>query len=222
MDISDLVRFVRTEHDNQPSCEDQVRVITLIAEYGYLKSELLTQSEIESRADQEGIEFDCADARPALDNLVDLGVLTRQLPAGGRTYVISNRLDEIINGRFEAILVEDREALIKHIQDEDPPEEREESAIADGGDHLRTVVADAFSIVPDSVEAHLRAGQPVDQRNRLNTAIDAIRDNEDVSKRATYGKIVLRQTGYRYQFSKDAIRQIADGGETDADIEEME
>lgn len=208
MDYSELIQEVRAEHDHQPSEDDQVRVIAIAAEYGYAQSQSLTQSEIEEIAADEGIEFDCASARPALDNLVDINHLTRSLPGGDRTYVISERRDEIVNGEFEDTLRTDREALIDHIQDEEPSDERGDGAVADGGVTPRTVVANALGIVPEGVEAHLRAGQPTDQREPLNEAIDAIVEHDDLEKRDTYGKILLRRSGYRYRFTEKARAKI--------------
>ena len=208
MDISDLVQHVRTEHDHQPSVEDQVRVIDIVVWHGYQQDEPLTQSEIEALAADEGVEFDCRDARPALDNLVDLDLISRSSPSDDRTYVVSERRDEIVNGRFEAVVAHDREALIDHIQDADSTDTGDESAVADGGPTPRTVVADALGIAPADVEARLRAGELVDHRERVNTAIDAIADHDDLEVRPDYGKVVLRRPGYRYRLDETATQYI--------------
>ncbi|GGK83368.1 hypothetical protein [Haloarcula sebkhae] len=213
MDYSELIETVRTEHDHQPSVEDQVRVIAIVAHNGFAESQSLSQADIEAHAEDDDVEFDCADARPALDNLVDIGILQRSNPGGDRTYVISERLDDIVNGEFEETLRTDREALIEHIKDDDPPEEPEDVAVADGGVTVRQVVAEALEVVSEGVEARLRAGDATDQREPLNTAVDAIADDEDIVKRDTYGKILLRKSGYQYRFSESARAVITSEGD---------
>ena len=216
MEYATLIEQVRTAHNHQPSVDDQIRVIELVAKHGFADSESLLQSEIEDYAAAAGIEFDCVDARPALDNLVDLGVLKRSKPGSDRTYVISERRDEIVNGEFETTLRTDREALINHIQADDPPEEAEDTAVADGGTTVRRVVSEAIEEPRGDVEARLRAGNPTDQREPLNEAIDAIQEHDEVRKRETYGKVTLRRSGYRYRFTESAKAEIETEGE-DAD-----
>jgi hypothetical protein len=216
MDYTNLIETVRTEHDHQKSVEDQVRVIRLVGRHGYAHSKSLLQSEIEEYAEAAGIEFDCADAGPALGNLVDLDILQRSQPAGDRTYVISERRDEIVNGEFEPTLRTDREALIDHIQADDPPEDADAATATDGGTTVRHVVADTLDVPPAGVEAHLRAGGPRDQREPMNTAIDAIVDHDEVNKRDTYDKITLRRSGYHYRFTESVKAQIGREG-NDAD-----
>lgn len=208
MDISKLIKLVRSEHEHQPSVDDQIRALKILIEYGYDRPERLTQAEIEEYAEDLGIVWDCADARPALDNLVELGLVAREQPNDGRAYAISERLDEIINGRFEEILLEDREALIDHIRDEDPAEP-EEGAVADGsGATPRTVVADALDVPQADIVPHLRAGAPEDQSDRINDAIDALEEHDEIETRSTYGKIVVKQSGYRYWLTRRSIDRI--------------
>ena len=63
---------------------------------------------------------------------------------------------------------------------------------------MREVIADDADIDPEEVEHHLRSGGRDTQRERLNDAIDAITDSDEVTKRDDYGKVVFRHKAYRY------------------------
>lgn len=199
MNIRKLIEYVHEEAEGEPSRQDQVRVLVVMSQYGYQRSGALKQREIADHADALNIEFDHK-IGTALSNLVDHDVLDRFRPAGPDWYVISQRTDDIINGEFEETLRTEREALIDHIQHEDPEDEGEAHAAADGGTPLRDVVARALGVVPDGVEDHLRGGEPREQRERLNTAVEAVEEHPHFEKQG-YDKIILKPSAYRYHFS---------------------
>lgn len=205
-----VIEYVREENEGQPSLKDQVRQLVILTdENATPNGDALKSSEIDELADERGITFDC-NIDTGLKNLCKTKAVERFFSQGGRVYVISQRLDEIVLGRWEEVLLNDREAIIDHIQDDDPvDDEGEPKAVTDGtGVTVRSVVAEGLGVVPEGVEAHLRAGELTDQRERLNDAIDAINENEDVEKRDTYGKIVLRHEAYRYQLTEWAVDKI--------------
>jgi hypothetical protein len=205
MNIRRLVEYVYNESEGQPSREDQVRAIVVMSQYGYQRSGALTQREIADHASDLNIEFDHA-LGTVLSNLYDKDVLSRFTRPGPDWYVISQRRDEVINGEFEENVESEHEALIDHIQDEDPAGQEDDTPMtADGGQTLREAVAQELEVVPDGLEAYLRGGESGDQRERLNNAIDAVTDHDEFEKRDSYGKILLKPAAYRYHFSALAL-----------------
>jgi hypothetical protein len=63
---------------------------------------------------------------------------------------------------------------------------------------VREVIADDAEIPPENLEHYLQGGDRDTQRQRLNAAIDAIVEADDVAKRDDYGKVVFRHKAYRY------------------------
>ena len=128
------------------------------------------------------------------------------LPPGSSGYAISERRDEIVNGRVDETAEEDIKNLIDHIQDDDPASGGDTPAVADGsGVTLRSVVAETFDLSPDGVERFLRRG---DQVAKLNRAVDAIEESPEVEKRDTYGRIVFRNAAYRYRLTEKAVKLV--------------
>lgn len=75
--------------------------------------------------------------------------------------------------------------------------------MADGaGITVRTVVANEFDVMPEAVEQYLRKGDQVD---KLNDAIEAIEDHDDIETRDNYGKIGFRNVAYRYRLTEKAV-----------------
>ncbi|WP_049917676.1 hypothetical protein [Haloferax denitrificans] len=193
--------------------EDQVRVIKLIDDAVLPDGrDGFTERELKELADEDGSVFDC-ELKTALTNLCstsvpqtdgegETNVLTRWFPPGPETYVISERLDDVVNGEFEETVVDDREALVDHIQDDDAPDSGDERAVADGGVTVRSVVSEALDVDPDGVVDHLRAGELGDQVDRINGAIDGIENHDEADRRDTYGRITFRHVAYRYYFTE--------------------
>jgi hypothetical protein len=126
-------------------------------------------------------------------------VIVGRLPPGSKYVPISERRDEVIFDEVEETVRHDRAALTEHVHDDDPDDEDEPLLTADGrGITVREVIADDAGIDPERVEEFLHSGSRDTQRERLNDAIDAIVDADEVEKRDTYGKVVFRHKAYRY------------------------
>ena len=191
--------IIREENGDQPSVDDQVTVAQALYDEGVLsEEEALKEDEIAELLEERGDELEYK-LRTSLDNLRDIPVIVGYFPPGSRYVPISERRDEIIFGEVEETIRVDREALLDHVHDDDPDEEDELPLTADGrGVTVREVIADDADVDPEDIEHHLHSGSRDTQRERLNDAIDAIVDSDEVTKRDDYGKVVFRHKAYRY------------------------
>ncbi len=131
------------------------------------------------------------------------------LPPGNDTLVIAEWRDEgegVVNGNVDEAIDEGIQNLNDHIQEDDPASDEDTSAVADGGRvTLRQVVADRFDIrIPETVEEFLRNG---DRLEKLNAAVEVIKENDEISKRDDYGKISIINMPYRYRLTEWAVEQ---------------
>ncbi|MFC7164991.1 hypothetical protein [Halospeciosus flavus] len=209
---SALVAYIRDQKANTHSVGDQVSVATALYENGIEPDhDGLTRNEI---AEQLAFEYS---SRTVLNHLVDLDILEEFQPPGPSTYVISERRDQIINGEVEETVDEEIERLIDHMvahmddrivpMDDGQPGDR--VVIADGaGRTIRSILAEEFEVPSDDVESHLREG---DRLTKLNRAVDAIEESEDIEKGDDYGRVIFRSPAYRYRLSEFGVSLAEDG-----------
>lgn len=192
--------IIDEEHGHHPSVDDQFAVAETLYDEGILSEEdALKKDDIAVLLDERGVVLEYQ-LRTSLDNLCEIPVAARYLPPGAKYVPISQRRDEVIFGEVEETVQVDQAALLDHIHDDDPVEDEEAPPItADGrGVTVREVIADDAGVDPADVEDHLQSGGRDEQRERLNDAIDAIVNADEVSKRGSYGKVVFRHKAYRY------------------------
>lgn len=191
--------IIHEKNGHQPSVDDQVTVARALYDEGILSEEkALKEDEIAKLLKDRGDELEYK-LRTSLDNLRDIPIIVGTFPPGSKHLPISERRDEIIFGEVEETVRVDREALIDHVLDADPEDEDERLLTADGrGATVREVIADNADINPEDVEHHLHSGSRDTQRQRLNDAIDAIADSDEVTQRDDYGKVIFKHTAYRY------------------------
>lgn len=191
--------IIYEENGDQPSVDDQVTVARALYDEGITTEETaLKEDEITELLEERDVDLEYK-LRTCLDNLRDIPVIVGHFPPGSKYVPISERRDEIIFDEVEETVRVDRESLIEHIHDDDSDDEDELPLTADGrGATVREVVADDADIDPEYVEHYLRSGNRDTQRERLNDAIDAIVDFDEVTKRDDYGKVVFRHKAYRY------------------------
>jgi len=191
--------IIYEENGDQPSVDDQVTVARALYDEGITTEETaLKEDEIEELLEERDVDLEYK-LRTCLDNLRDIPVIVGHFPPGSKYVPISERRDEIIFDEVKETVRVDRESLIEHIHDDDPDGEDELPLTADGrGATVREVIADDADIDPEDVEYYLRSDNRNTQRERLNDAIDAIVDSDEVTKRDDYGKVVFRHKAYRY------------------------
>jgi hypothetical protein len=211
-----LADYIRERKDNTHSVEDQISVAKGLYEAGIRPdSDGLKRPEIAERLE---IDLEYA-VTTVLDHLVEVDILEKTAPPGPDVLVISERIDEIVNGNLTEEARENIDALIAHMDDELQSIELEEEsaeleglrdsagapsvALADGaGRTVRSILAGSFPVDPERVADYLRSGDPVD---RLNEAVDVIEASEEVSKSEDYGRIVFVRPAYRYRLTDQAM-----------------
>lgn len=200
MGQEDLERFIRAEKRNARSTDEQVNIALAMADQGIGPAhEGIVRSQIE---DELGLDLHY-NAGTSLGHLVEIELIEEFTPPGPTTFVISQRLDEIILGRVEETAAEDIELLIDHMQDDDPADADDTVAVADGsGTTVRRVLSNRFDIVPDAVEQYLRTG---DQVEKLNASIDALEEHDDAEVGDDYDRIIFRNVAYRYRLTERAV-----------------
>jgi len=198
-----LAAYIRDQNANTHSVSDQVSVATALYENEVgPNDEGLTRNEIAER-----LAFEYS-SRTVLNYLADLDILEEFQPPGPSTYVISERRNQIINGEVEETVDEEIERLIDHMvahmddrivpMDDGQPGDR--VVIADGaGRTIRSILAEEFKISTEDVESYLRDG---DRLTKLNQAVDAIEESEDIDKGDDYGRVIFRNPAYRYRISE--------------------
>lgn len=195
-------RYIANEKASTRSTDDQIAISHTMWDENIGPSHGgLRKDEIENELDLD-LEYNVG---TSLAHLEEIDVVEGVSPPGPEFYAISKHLDEIVLGRVDEVAAEDMEALIEHIQDDHPLGDEPGEAVADGsGISIRTVVADAFDVIPEAVEKFLREGDTVD---KLATAVDAIEESEHVEKRDDYDKIIFRRGAIKFRLTSEQVER---------------
>jgi DNA-binding HxlR family transcriptional regulator len=214
-----LAEYIRERKDNTHSIDDQISLAEGLYEAGVgPDSDGIKRTEIAERVE---INLDYT-LTTILDHLVDIGILEKTAPPGPDVLVISERIDDIVDGNVTEEARENIDALIAHVDDELQSIELEENsaelegprdnasapsvALADGaGRTVRSILAGTFPVDPEEVADYLRSGDPID---RLDEAVDVIEASEEVSKSEDYGRIVFVRPAYRYRLTEQALELV--------------
>jgi DNA-binding HxlR family transcriptional regulator len=216
LEFERLVSYIRDRKENTASLDAQIAVAKAFPRHDIgPDDDGLKRSEINEELDVD-IQYQL---RTVLDHLVEIDILEQVEPAGPDVFAISERLDDIVNGRVQDEAERNIEALVRHIDDELQAVQLEEEAaewdeqdtavtapsvaLADGaGRSIRSILAAEFDVAPEHVADYLRSGDPVD---RLNTTVEAIESSEEVTKSEDYGRILFVSPAYRYRLSQTAV-----------------
>lgn len=216
IDDDPIAQYVREHKSNTQSVDDQIAAVRWFYDAGIGPDhDGIKRSEL---GGQLAAEIDYR-SRTILDHLVDIDLLEERAPPGPDVFAISERLDEIVNGRETDEAEANIEALIAHIDDELQSVELGEDAaevdgspvsgsapsvaMADGaGRTIRSILADTLPVDPEGVIDYLRSGDPVD---RLNEAMDVIESSDEVSTSEEYGRIVFVRPAYRYRLTNRVV-----------------
>lgn len=216
IDFDRLVSYIRERKDQTHSLEDQISVAK-----AFYRNDIgpdhegLKRTEVAEQLDID-VQYQLSTILP---HLVEIDILEEIEPAGPDVFAISERVDEIVNGRVQEEAERNLEALIEHIDDELQTVQLEEDAaewsdrgtpvtspsvaLADGaGRTIRSILASELNENPEHVTKFLHSGDPVD---RLNAAVEAIESSEEVTKSEDYGKILFVSPAYRYRLTQTAI-----------------
>lgn len=211
-----IARVVRERTAETHSVEEQVEVVRAFHEAGIGPDhEGITVTEIE---DELGLDTGFQ-LRTVLGTLVDVELIERTVPPGPGIFLISERTDEVVDGRVTEEAERNLEALVAHVYDELHAAELEEDptetdgkrvvtsgrpvAVGDGsGRTVRGILAAELDVRPEDVVGYLRSGDPVE---RLDAAVEAIESSEEVTKSEEYGRILFVNQAYRYRLTERAL-----------------
>lgn len=196
--------YIEAEKANAQSTDEQVEIAHSMWDHGIgPQHDGLKRSQIEDRL---GLDLDFT-TKTSLKHLVDISIVEEFTRPGPGTYVIADWRegnDAFIMGEVSEVAGQGVEALIAHMREDDPIEGDDSPAIADGtGPTIRTKLAETFEYEPHAVEEHLRTGDPVD---KLNDAVEAIQETDDLETRDDYGEIQFVNQAYRYRLTPKAVR----------------
>lgn len=193
--------YIRREKRDTRSTDDQIKLSHAMWESEELPSEEgVTRSDAE---DEWAADLD-HNVKTCLRHLEEINIVEEFREPGPDTYVIAEWHDEtFIMGMVDEAADEGVEALIYHVQNEDPPTGDDTPAVADGGSvTLRQVVAQQFDLRPDAVECHLRSGNQVE---KLNEAVEGIEEHDEFTTRDDYGEIRFVKAPYQYRLTEFAV-----------------
>lgn len=167
------------------------------------EQEGLKRSEIESEI---GDELNHT-VKTVLNHLVEANIIDEYTPPGPDTLVIAEWKDngdgEVVNGEVAESAREGLYALSTEIESKSPTDGTTTAATDGGGETLRSVLAQELALVPGKVENFLRGTEkPVET---LNSAVQAIKENDAVTVGEGYGEIVFINMPYRYRLTDEAV-----------------
>lgn len=141
-----------------------------------------------------------------LSHLLDIDIVHRWTN-GPEFLIIHARRDEVVNGEnLDELVDEETERVIEDMHSDDPSEEGDASAIADGGEErtIRDVLSEEFDVDPKDVERELRVGETTDRMSKLGDAVEAIEDDPAVEK-DDYDDIFFIRNPYQYELTERAV-----------------
>lgn len=196
MSREDVEHYIRSQNGSTLSIADQIIIAHWLRDRGIGPAhDGLKRTEI---AEAIGDRLDYQ-VRTSLKHLREADIVEEFRDSGPDTYVIADWHEEVfVMGMVDEAAAEGVEALIDHIQDDDPSSSGDAPAVADGGVTLRRVVSSQFDLQPNALEQFLREG---DQVEKLNDAVKAIEES-DYETREDYGAIEFLNVPYRYRLTE--------------------
>jgi hypothetical protein len=201
MSKHDVEAYILRERRNTHSRDDLVKIAHAMWDHGkHPDTTGVKRSDLE---DELGLDLDYS-AKTCLRHLEEIDVVDEYRKPGPDTYVIADWHEEVfIMGMVGEAADDGIEALIDHVQDDDPISSDDTPAVADGaGTTLRQVVAERFDLQPNALEQHLRGDNQV---GKLNDAVEAIEKHDEFQSRNDYGEIRFINVPYRYRLTPFAV-----------------
>jgi hypothetical protein len=193
--------YIRREKQSTHSVDDQVTIAHAMWGQGKLPNDQgVKRTDLEPEL---GLNLDYT-VKTSLRHLEEINMVEEYRQPGPDTYVIADWHDEtFIMGMVDEAAEEGIEALLEHVQDDDPVSGDDTPVVADGaGMILRQVVAEEFDLKPDALEQHLRGDNKVD---KLNDAVEGIEEHNEFETRDDYGEIRFVNVPYRYRLTAFAV-----------------
>ncbi|WP_276281330.1 hypothetical protein [Halorussus caseinilyticus] len=198
MTLQDLESQIRNDREGIPSLDSLVALALAM----YRDAMVPSEDNSLKKKHLDRVYGDVVDVTidTCLDHLVNINIVDEWVN-GGDWLIINERRDEIVNDEdLEVLLRDETERLVDDL---------EPLALADGGgDEItrREVVAEALGVGLDEIEEQLVDDEELwDWRENLETAIEAIEDEETVEKGGDYAPIRVIRNPYRYELTEWAV-----------------
>lgn len=197
-------RQIRTEKNRVQNIDELVHISHGMWDYEFGPA----SDGIPHKEAEEELDLDLeADTRRSFEHLVDADMLEKiDKPGAPGRYTVADWRegnDAFVMGEVPEAAQQGIENLIEHIHDDDPASGDDSPVVADGsGTTVRSVVASEFNVMPEALEKTLREGDPVD---RLNDAVEAIEEADDIETRDDYGEIRFINPPKHYRLTERAV-----------------
>lgn len=197
-------RHIRTEKNRVQNIDELVDISQGMWDHGIgPASDGIPHKDAE---DELELELE-GDTRRSFEHLVDADMLEKiNKPGAPGRYTVADWRegnDAFVMGEVPEAAQQGIENLIEHIHDDDSASGDDSPVVADGsGATVRSVVASEFNVMPEAIEGTLREGDPVD---RLNDAVEAIEEADDVESRDDYGEIRFINPPKHYRLTEQAV-----------------
>lgn len=204
----DIESCIRGENDTTRSLDDQVKVADWLYDHDVTETEdeLLRRKEIDSHVDLE------YQTKTVLENLEEINIVEKKKPGSDR-FIHHERTGKFLHGAPRSdvarLLRADLKRFIQDVREQDEPLE-DGSANDDDEDlepTLRDVAAEALGIEPGDLEGFLQEPtDPIEQMNRYDKAVQAVKEADEVSVTKEYDRMGWRNTANRWTLSSYAVR----------------
>lgn len=213
-----LEQWIRGEHSDQPSCDDQV-----ITAYWFVDNDITEISEKKERTSfvKEQLEHRLHHkVSRVLSNLEEIDVLVLIEPAGSGGCILHERTEERFfepaKKEYVPYLDEEVSRFIEdmHTQEQESEDEQPLPATDGGAEDseepkptLRSVAASELEVVPSAVEEVLTQRQ--DQFERMDDfdgVIASIKASEEVARGGEYDQMGWRNFANKWTLSRQAAR----------------
>lgn len=197
-------RYIRTEKNRVKNTDELVEISHGVWDHDYgPASDGIPYKEAEEKL---GLDL-VGGTRRSFEHLVDIDMLEKMnKPKSPNRYTVADWRkgnDAFVMGEVPEAAQQGIENLIEHIHDDDPASGDDSPVVADGsGATVRGIVASEFNVMAETIEGTLREGDPVD---RLNDAVEAIEEADDVEPRDDYGEIRFINPPKHYRLTERAV-----------------
>jgi hypothetical protein len=197
-----LAHSVREENSGQPSVKDQVRTAIWFARQGITPAsdETARKSEIEDALGEE-LEHTVG---TVVRNLEDADIIEQVETNVPPVFILKTRTGDFLMGEdvdLGAHVDEERERFLADLH---AREKGAEAPVPDGGDEkptMRDIAAAALGVTPDKLEEEMARGDERARMEKLDEALGAIIDSDEVTIGSGYDQIGFRNAANHYQLT---------------------
>lgn len=211
----DIPTWIRTENAGDDSVDDQILMARWFLDHriSRLHDRVARTSQVEDHlADQLTYTV-----RTCLDNLAEIDVLDQLNPPGTGRYIRHHRSETNFfdprDRAFVPYLEEDLSRLISDLAERSLTPQLADGGEADESDEeagvpkqtIRAIAAETLNVPEDDVEERLtEPDDPIEQMNRYDVVVKAIKNCETVTRERRYDEMGWRNMALRWTLSERA------------------